>query len=63
MEHLGEFLFQVCNEENREAQQLVVNSVDMKPLGRTNVGPVAQQFIRMVQRPEHFYVYVGSDIW
>lgn len=59
VEHLGEFLYQVCSAEYREGQQKN-SSEGLKDFSVENTitsSPV-QQSASVVQRPEHFYVYV-----
>uniref|UniRef100_A0A8R1TW95 RING-type E3 ubiquitin transferase n=1 Tax=Onchocerca volvulus TaxID=6282 RepID=A0A8R1TW95_ONCVO len=60
MEHLGEFLYQVCSAEYREGQQKNSSSEESKDFSVENTitsSPVQQSFASAVQRPEHFYVY------
>lgn len=59
VEHLGEFLYQVCSAEYREGQQKNSSegSKDFSVENTITSSPI-QQSANAVQRPEHFYVYV-----
>lgn len=60
MEHLGEFLYQVCSAEYREGQQKN-SSEGLKDFSVENTitsSAIQQSSANTVQRPEHFYVYV-----
>ncbi|VDN05913.1 unnamed protein product [Thelazia callipaeda] len=59
MEHLGEFLYQICNAEHREGQQknLSEGSKDFSIENSITSSPVQQYSACTMYRPEHFYVY------
>uniref|UniRef100_A0A915PJK0 RING-type E3 ubiquitin transferase n=1 Tax=Setaria digitata TaxID=48799 RepID=A0A915PJK0_9BILA len=60
MEHLGEFLYQVCSAEYREGQQknsLSEGSKDFSVENTITSSADQQQSAIAIQRPEHFYVY------
>lgn len=61
VEHLGEFLYQVCSAELREAQQKNLPHEVSKDftVENTMTSSHHQPTTVAVQRPEHFYVYVG----
>lgn len=60
MDHLGEFLYQVCSAEYREGQQKnsCEGQKDYSVENTISSSLIQQSSASVVQRPEHFYVYV-----